>query len=116
VGSLKLPRDAKPDVARRALPRIRVARRDAIAIAVRVVTEERAAAHRSPAGREPILAPLPDIAANVEEAKAVALARDRFDGLRRPAVVGLIGKPSAPHVATRHPIAQQLVAPRAALA
>src|SRR6186713_2101188 len=129
---LPRPRDAKPQIARRALRRVRAARRDAIAVAVRVMTQVRAAAHRLPPGRagerriagrrllvvrrrEPVVTPLPYVAAHVMEAESVRLVGADRQRCGQPACRGLVWKHAAPDIASRRSILHQLIAPGVAL-
>src|SRR4051812_22753177 len=105
--------DPKSQIARCAPGRIRAARRDAIPVAIRVVTEKGPSAHRLAAGRvhkpriavcglvmvggrEPVVAPFPDVAAGVVEAESIRLVA--VDGHRRwqPAGGRLVWKSAAP--------------------
>src|SRR5215472_14899208 len=77
--------DAKADVRRRRRRRVGAARAHAVAVAVRVVAEKRPAAQRAPSALARVGAPLPDVAADVEEAEAVRFAGIGRDRLRSPA-------------------------------
>src|SRR5699024_10769167 len=130
--SLRIPRDAEPDVRGRGVRCVRRSRGHSVPVAVGVVAEERTASHdprpsrvgpaRIDLWRAPIVvavevigAPFPDVADCVEQYPAVGGEVSGRGGADEPVIEGVrVREVPLPDVAVPLPVDEQSIAPRVA--